>query len=142
MIVSAMMTVGVQVAEKDAEGREVVRRYVLDPKDKDLVTCKRCRQVVLPAAIDVETIGTITCSYVGTIGCNCAAGTSWRRVCWRRLDRFFAACAGIPWRERSKRHREGEEVGRQNLSSKTGKEVAEGKEGGGILLRSPCDHKK
>jgi hypothetical protein len=35
----------VQVAEKDVEGREVARRYVLDPKDKELVTCRRCRRV-------------------------------------------------------------------------------------------------
>ena len=34
-----------QVAEKDVEGREVARRYVLDPKDKELVTCRRCRRV-------------------------------------------------------------------------------------------------
>ena len=34
-----------QVLEKDGEGREVVRRYVLDPKDKDLMTCRRCRRV-------------------------------------------------------------------------------------------------
>jgi hypothetical protein len=37
-----------QVAEKDVEGREVARRYVLDPKDKELVSCRRCRHVAAP----------------------------------------------------------------------------------------------
>ena len=39
-----------QVAEKDGEGREVARRYVLDPKDKELVSCRRCRYVAAPPA--------------------------------------------------------------------------------------------
>ena len=39
-----------QVAEKDVEGREVARRYVLDPKDKELVACRRCRHVAAPSS--------------------------------------------------------------------------------------------
>jgi cyclopropane-fatty-acyl-phospholipid synthase len=36
---------GITLSPGTPAGREVVRRYVLDPKDKDLMTCRRCRRV-------------------------------------------------------------------------------------------------
>jgi uncharacterized CHY-type Zn-finger protein len=42
------------VAEKDADGKEVLRRYVLDPKDKELVTCRRCRHIMEKSVLEIS----------------------------------------------------------------------------------------